>query len=311
MHRTVMLLLVALLCAAVATGTRLARRRAGEQRRVFRGTEVPYSPARQVRRGGRIQAAAAVLGATALVGAFWQPANRSSTPPPPPLPAASVLGPGVGITVDDAGGSGAKRCTAGFLVRGSAGRPGLLTAGHCNGPGGRGTAVINYSGSGRDETVGTVTESVYAGVAWDDDDIALISLDDNGTIPLTSNIVGGQAVTGVLATVVVGDQLCKFGIGTGRRECGRAVLVEGNKVAFSAPTMCGDSGGPVFVLQPDGSAAAVGVLVAGSNAESDPPGCAAPARYSVAELIAPWLNSWHLSAVTTPPASTSASVAPR
>jgi hypothetical protein len=253
----------------------------------------------------------AVLSAAGLVDALWRPADRSFTPLPLPLPAASAIGPGIGITVEYTDGTGSERCTAGFLVRTRAGRPALLTAGHCNGPGGAGRVVTTDAGTGSTETVGAVADSVFQGNAWDDGDIALIALDNHASIPLTSDIVGGPAVSGVRSTVAVDDQLCKVGIGTGKRECGPVVLVRGNKVAFAAPTACGDSGGPVYALQPDGSAAAVGVLVAGTNAEPAAPGCAGAAKFSVAELIEPWLDKWQLSAVTTVAAPTSAPAGPR
>src|ERR1700761_604807 len=50
----------------------------------------------------------------------------------PPLPSVDALGPGVGLTVLDAGLADGDTCTAGFLVRDRGGRVGLLTAGHCD-----------------------------------------------------------------------------------------------------------------------------------------------------------------------------------
>ena len=56
------------------------------------------------------------------------------------------LGPGAGIYVEYADGSGGMGCTAGFLVRTSTGQAGVLTAGHCNRPGKPSKVVMNLGG---------------------------------------------------------------------------------------------------------------------------------------------------------------------
>lgn len=304
---TVVLLIASLFCLALAVLPRFAKREGSRQ--VFRGTEVRHFPPQRSCRGARIRVTAAVLALAALVGAFWRPAITAPTRRPISLPAAATIGPGVGIAVRYADGSGANGCTAGFLVHTSAGQPGLLTAGHCNRPGGPGKAAINYSGTGSYATVGTFTETVVEGNAWEDHDVALIALENNGTIPLTSDIAGVDIVTGVASNAAVGDQLCKFGMRTAK-QCGPVVISTASKVAFAAPTACGDSGGPVYAIASDGTATAVGVLVAGSNADDSESNCAAKTRFSVAELIQPWLDKWHLTAVTTPSPATSLPVGP-
>ncbi|HZC54344.1 MAG TPA: endopeptidase, partial [Mycobacterium sp.] len=76
-----------------------------------------------------------------------------------------------------------------------------------------------------------------------------------------------------------------------------------SKVVFSAPGQCGDSGGPVYLMQSDGTATAVGIDIRGFNPGKPDAGCSAPAKFSVAELAQPWLDKWSLTAVTTPPAA--------
>lgn len=241
----------------------------------------------------------------ALLAAFWRWHTAPEPPTPTPaakssLPAAAAIGPGVAIAASYADGSGGMRCTAGFLVRSSTGHPGLLSAGHCNRPGGPGTAAITYAKTDTYEMVGTFATTVFDGDGWGHHDIAVIALDRPGAIPLTSHIADRIAVTDVNDHVAEGEQLCHLGIRTGMQVCGPVVKNSGGKVAFAAPTGCGDSGGPVYTVRPDGTAAAVGVLVAGSNADDFKPGCERPARFSVAELIKPWLDEWELTVVTTP-----------
>jgi hypothetical protein len=219
---------------------------------------------------------------------------------PIPLPAASALGPGIGIDVTYADGSGGISCTAGFLVRTKDGRPGLLAAGHCNRPGGPGTVAVHYGGISAYPTVGTFTESVYFGNAWNDYDIGVIVLDSPGDIPLSPE-VDGHALTGVDDRVDVGDQLCHLGIRSGEPVCGPVVVSEVNKISFEASGMCGDSGGPVYTVHSDGTARAVGVYIAVSNGDYSEPGCDEPHQFSIAQRIQPWLDPWELTLATTPP----------
>lgn len=222
------------------------------------------------------------------------PARRSVL-----LPVASAIGPGIGIAVSYADGSGHITCTTGFLVRAKDGRPGLLVAGHCNRPGGPGTVAIHYRGVRSYPTVGTFTESVFHGDGWDDYDIGLIILDNAGTIPLASD-VDGHAVTGVAERIEVGDMLCHFGIRSGGPACGPVVVSGVNKVRFAAPGKCGDSGGPVYRVRGDGTAEAVGVYVAVSNGDDSEPSCEEPQRFSIAQFIKPWLDTWELTVATAP-----------
>ena len=101
----------------------------------------------------------------------------------------------------------------------------------------------------------------------------------------------------VAADLQAGQQLCKFGMRTGRTECGQITDVTDSKVAFLAASQCGDSGGPVYLLRGDG-AVAVGIHIRGGRANDPNPGCSIPATFSVAELVRPWLDQWGLTAVT-------------
>jgi hypothetical protein len=54
-------------------------------------------------------------------------------------------------------------------------------------------------------------------------------------------------------------------------------------------------------MQSDGTASAVGIDIRGFNPGRPETGCSAPAKFSVAELVQPWLDKWNLTAVITPP----------
>jgi hypothetical protein len=221
------------------------------------------------------------------------PARRQN-----PLPAATAIGPGTGIDVTYADGSGEISCTAGFAVRTKDERPGLLVAGHCNRPGGPGTVAIHHGGLYSYPTVGAFTESVFDGHGWNNYDVGLITLDDAGAIPLSSD-VDGHPVTGVAERVEVGDRVCHLGIRSSRPVCGPVVDSEVNKIRFSAPGKCGDSGGPVYIVRGDGAAEAVGVYVAVSDGDYSEPSCEDPHPFSIAQLIQPWLGPWELTLTTT------------
>ncbi len=215
------------------------------------------------------------------------------------LPAATAIQPGIGIDVRYADGSGGISCTAGYLVRTKDNRPGLLVAGHCNRPGGSGSVAIHYGGRYSYPTVGSFTESVFDGNGWDDYDIGLITLDNVGTIPLAFD-VDGHRLTGVADRVEVGDTLCHLGIRSGGPVCGPVIVSDVNKVRFAAPGKCGDSGGPVYLVRGDGTAEAVGVYVAVSNGDDSEPTCEEDHRFSIAQLIQPWLGPWELTLATSP-----------
>ncbi len=250
---------------------------------------------------------AALFSAAALVAAVCllpKNADQAQEPTPSPvlspidLPAASAVGPGAGIYVDYADGSGGMGCTAGFLVRTSTGQAAVLTAGHCNRPGEPSRVTMNLAGILPYATVGTFSQTVSEGVHTEQHDIGLIALDSD-SVPQSSAIADSLPVSGVATDLQIGQQLCKFGMGSSEAACGQILDVTDSKVVFLAPGRCGDSGGPVYLIESDGTASAVGILIRGGDPRTPNAGCSAPAKFSVAELVQPWLDKWNLTPVTT------------
>ncbi|ORA78671.1 hypothetical protein BST28_13885 [Mycolicibacter kumamotonensis] len=241
----------------------------------------------------------AVVVAAILVATIW--ASRAHPVRNPiPIPAAKTIGPGIGINVTPTDGSDNISCTTGFLVHTKDNRPALLSAGHCNKPGGPAAVAIRHGGLYKYPVVGTFTETIYDGNDWNDFDIGLIDLDRPGKIPVTSEI-DGHPVVGLAERVEIGETVCHFGIRSGGAMCGPVVAGEENKIRFAATAKCGDSGGPVYKIRPDGAIEAVGIFTAVSNGDYSEPTCDGPHTYSVAQLIKPWLNAWELTLVTAEP----------
>lgn len=280
--RGISLLLGALLCLMVAAWPLLATRR--------------LSSTYSWRLSGF-----ALFSALAFIATAFTPGPKKAPPAQPlvSLPPSNAIGPGTAIAVSYADGSGGMACTAGFLVHTEDGRTGVLTAGHCNKPGEASKVSMN-SGSGPYPTVGTFAQTVSEGARGEDHDIGLVMLDSgrgSGQTPQTSAITGSMPVSGVAQELRIGQQLCKFGMKTQRVECGQITDVTESKVVFLAGSQCGDSGGPVYVIQSDG-AKAVGIHIRGGRANDPNPGCSIPATFSVAELVQPWLAQWKLTVVT-------------
>lgn len=168
----------------------------------------------------------------------------------------------------------------------------MLTAGHCNKPGEASKTSMN-TGTGPYVTVGTFSQTVSEGVAGEAHDIGLVVL-DSGKVPTSAAIAASMPVTGVTTNLRNGQQLCKFGMKTGKPECGPITDVTESKVVFLAESQCGDSGGPVYLIQNDGTATAVGIHIRGGRPNDSNPGCSTPATFSIAELVAPWLEKWNL-----------------
>ncbi|AGB27124.1 hypothetical protein Mycsm_07024 (plasmid) [Mycobacterium sp. JS623] len=221
----------------------------------------------------------AVLTAIAVV--FASPAAAA-----PPLPPSPAITPGVGLVVSNADDTGGDTCTGGWLAHDASGQPVMFTAGHCD-MGGR--VSMKWTISGAYETIGSFTRSVNEGKGAEDSDIALIAL-DNGAIPGDSRVLDRRPVEGATTDVKVGDVLCKYGNAT-QRQCGPVVAAPtASKVQFAAHGEPGDSGGPVYLIQPDGDAVAVGITL-GRNASGE----------EVAELVQPWLQKWQLTLDTSKP----------
>ncbi len=230
-----------------------------------------------------IKAAAAAMFGALLAMATATTAAATPTPPLPPTPA---IAPGIGIVAVDAVGAGKDTCSAAFLVHTSTGQPGLLTAGHCN----YGGTASYKNAAGQYETFGSFTDdSVDQGNVGEASDIALIGLD--ASAPTDTRIIGVRPVTGAANPVrlQVGQTLCKFGLATGL-QCGAITEVTPSKVAFTAKAAKGDSGGPVYYRNADGTATAVGIMIRGNDSGDG----------AVAELVGPWLDKWHLTLDRTP-----------
>jgi V8-like Glu-specific endopeptidase len=278
--RTIVFLAGALLCLGVAVWPLVASRRDVSEARSYSWRLSVF----------------ALFSAAAFVAAVFLPGPHKAPPQPLiGLPAAKAIGPGTAIAVAFADGSGGMACTAGFLVHNAKGQTGVLTAGHCNKPG-EGSKVSMNFGSDDYLTVGTFNQTIIEGTRGEAHDIGLIMLESD-KIPRTPAITGSMPVAGVADEVRVGQQLCKFGMKTGRMECGQVTDVTDSKVVFLAASECGDSGGPVYLIH-DNGAVAVGIHIRAGRQNDPNPGCSTRATFSVAELVRPWLTQWNLTAVT-------------
>jgi Trypsin len=206
-----------------------------------------------------------------------------------PVPA---LAPGVGIGIYNAAGQPADTCTAGWLVHDITGQSGLLTAGHCD-DGGGATYFNKTTGF---QIAGYFVHQAYEGDHGADADIAELGIanspDVPPQVPTDTRIIGIRPVTAPAddTHLAKGQQLCHFGFITGPQhggpECGPIIDVTPTKVQFLAHVEKGDSGGPVYYRNTDGTATPVGITI---RAGDDDGGS------TVAELIDPWLKRWSLS----------------
>ncbi|MUL61124.1 hypothetical protein B5P44_00790 [Mycobacterium sp. CBMA 213] len=236
--------------------------------------------------------ATAALGALLLTAA---PAHADTFIPPNiaahPAPA---LAPGGAIATYNADTSkDGAACTAGWLVHDSAGQPGLLTAGHCFLGGG---ASFNSTANGL-TGIGRFTDHVSEGFKGEDADMALVGI---GNFPNAKPISVDTRIIGIRPVVApadpaklsVGQTLCHFGTTTGL-QCGQITELGTTNIAFNAKAAGGDSGGPVYIRNEDGTATPVGITIRGDD------------EGTVAELIGPWLSKWGLTVDATPTASAS------
>jgi hypothetical protein len=204
---------------------------------------------------------------------------------------AAALAPGVGIGVYNPAGQPTDTCTAGWLVHDTTGQQDLLTAGHCDYGGG----VTYFNKTTGFQVVGWFTHQAYQGDHGEDHDIALLGIANSPNAPsevLTdTRIIGIRPVTASAddTHLAKGQQLCHYGLITGDRhrgpECGPIIDVTPTKVQFLAPVEKGDSGGPVYYRNADGTATPVGITIRAADGDGG----------TVAELIDPWLQRWSLS----------------
>jgi len=226
------------------------------------------------------------LRVSAVAGAllFATPTFAAADPAAPPARPVSALAPGVGLGNYDAAGNPGGGCTAGFLAHGAAGQPVMISAGHCDYGG---EVDIKWSKTGAYEKIGAYSSSIIQGDRIEDTDIGLVRLDAS-PIPSDLRVLGIRPVTGVTSDVKPGDQLCHYGDTTGL-QCGPVIKVTESKVIYAAKSAKGDSGGPVYLRNSDGTATAVGIHV-GHEANG-----------AFAELVKPWLEKWQLTLDTPRP----------
>lgn len=223
-----------------------------------------------------IPAVAACVSAVLLA---LTPATAAAAPPLEPRPAVT---PGSGMVDSGDANTEGTNCTIGFLAHTKSGQPAMLTAGHCDKGG---PAFIKYAGTGKYEPIGSFQKTVSEGEGPTDSDIGMIGL--NSTVPEDLRVLGIRPVTGSTSNLRIGQDLCHFGLTSGL-QCGAVRAMTPTKVVYGAKSAPGDSGGPVYVRNADGTATAVGVLLGGKSDGG-----------TVAELVEPWLRRWELTLDTT------------
>lgn len=159
-------------------------------------------------------------------------------------------GPMPGIELLDDSSS----CTAGFVTQNDHGDYYLLTSGHCDShDGSQWTDVF-------ETPLGRITASENNG---EDRDAAIIRLDPAAGRP-NGKVAGRYPVANVLTAdqIHVGMTICKTGAQTGET-CGPVSAIIGNLVETDVYSTIGDSGSPGYVVNPDGTVSAVGLLMGG------------------------------------------------
>ncbi|GAA1223551.1 hypothetical protein GCM10009632_49390 [Mycolicibacterium alvei] len=171
-----------------------------------------------------------------------------------PVPAAAAAGslvyPGMEIR------QGTNVCTLGYVDPMS--RVGF-TAGHCRGGGSVGDRdgnFIGHQGSFQDNTPdGATVDTNYMISDWETIQLA-------ADVAVNNILPGGRMLVEDPAVVPTpGAPVCHFGVVTGE-SCGTIQAVNNGwfTMANGVVSQKGDSGGPVYVLTPDGSAAIVGMF---------------------------------------------------
>ena len=201
-----------------------------------------------------------------------------------PIAPAPAIAPGIGVGIYDAANQVSGRCTLGFLATGADGAQYAFTAGHCATGG---DVVMVYKTAGNYLRVGQFANSVHTAAGRRD--IALVRL-EAGT-PQDTRVLSRRPVEGVIGQPAAGDTLCFYGDVSGLR-CGAVApsYEPDNMVVFRALSQHGDSGAPVYRIESDGSATAVGILGGHDDGEGT----------SYATLLEPYLQQWNLTLATTP-----------
>ncbi|QZY43939.1 S1 family peptidase [Mycolicibacterium austroafricanum] len=222
----------------------------------------------------------------------------ASSPPadsqPPPV---DVIAPGYPVSSLDPSGNVISACTAGFTVHDSAGTPLMLTAGHCDEGG---LLEIYFRGTGDFEPLGSFIRNGYESPPGEPfnatlPDIGLVGLSATA-VPVAIALLNRMPITAV-ERPRVGQRLCKIGSYTGI-SCGTVTKVTSSKVHFGAFNRHGDSGGPVYRDNGDGTVTAIAVNSATPDDEADcqvdHTGAQDCGGTTIAELIQPWMTRWGL-----------------
>lgn len=196
-------------------------------------------------------------------------AKTAAAVPPPALPSPP---PAPGMGVDHESG----RCTAGFAAQGADGSYYLMTSGHCDSHDG---AEWTY---GNDAPLGKISASEHEGAKRD---AAIIRLEPSVGMPV-GDVGGRYRVRDVLSHVQIqsGMPFCKIGAVTGET-CGAIKGIDGDVVEASVFSLDGDSGSPGFVMNPDGTVSAVGLLMSSPDGDD---------YTTYFMLINPLLDRWGL-----------------
>jgi len=226
----------------------------------------------------RIRAAAAAA-AIALLSAA--PAYADPDDVVAPVPPSEAVTPGAGVGLYDANGKGASACTLGYLATDKTGHRYVLTAGHCDKGG---SVVMPYQAPDTFRRVGLFAHTIDDSSA----DISAIALAETAP-PQDARVLSRRSVTGVIDAVTDHDTLCFYGMRTGGHpHCGRVTSPAAADdhdylIQFAVGAVRGDSGSPVYRIEANGDATAVGIL---DSTTGDT---------STATLIKPYLDKWGLS----------------
>lgn len=229
-----------------------------------------------------------MLAAGALAAQLAAAPIAAAQPPP-----VDVVAPGYPMRSDDPNRSVVSNCTVGFIVLNARGTPIMLTAGHCDEGGAQ---SVFYRGTGAWEPVGTFLINEFDPTFADGPDIGVVPI-KNTVVPASADLLGRTPVTGA-ARPTVGQRLCKVGSYSGTT-CGEVTKVTSSKVYFEGFTRHGDSGGPVYLQNGDGTVTAVGITSATPDDQADcridTTGARDCGGTAIAELVVPWLRKWDLS----------------
>lgn len=236
--------------------------------------------------------AAVAIGCCTVLAAAPATADPSNMTPAP------AVAPGIDIGTYNADGTPGGGCTAGWLVHDSDGQRGLLTAGHCFHGGGATYLNTTHGFEGIGRFIHHVDEGTEdRGEGSDIAELGIGNYPGAPSIDTDTRIIGVRPVVAPVddARLANGQTLCQYGATTGPPnhgpQCGPIVDVTPTNVRFLAKSEPGDSGGPVYYRNADGTATPVGILIRTAYSDGG----------AVAELIGPWLQRWNLTVDTTTP----------